>query len=172
LGGRTARNAEPVDPAIQMLTEYLTNEGEAELLTPAQVKHFIDTMLATYRFNDEYTAVVYDTDEIRRRNPLDRHILGLIYGAKRLRAQIVENDISEVSDELQELSTEIKIPIRRGSVSEKILGREMLRAKADYYEECAHRECKERGLPLPTDLVGARPRNASRAPDRAFPLSG
>jgi hypothetical protein len=40
---------------FQMLTEYQTTDHEdADLLTPAQVKQFIDTMLATYRFNDEY----------------------------------------------------------------------------------------------------------------------
>ncbi|MEH2509459.1 integrase [Nitrobacteraceae bacterium AZCC 1564] len=136
-----------------MLTEYQTaGHDDADLLSPAQVKQFIDTMLATYRFNDEYTAVVHDTDEIRRLNPIDRQILGLIYGAKRLRAKIVDNDVSELVDDLQELATEVKIPIRRGSVNEKIVGREMLRATANYYEVCAHRECKERGLPPPSDL--------------------
>jgi hypothetical protein len=141
-----------------MLTEYQTTEhDDADLLTPAQVKHFIDTALATYRFNDEYTAVVYDTDEIRRLNPIDRHILQLFYGAKQLRAKLVENDVSEVVDELQELSTELTIPIRRGSVNEKMLGREMLRARANYFEECARRECKERGLPPPTDVEALSP---------------
>ncbi|HVV40509.1 MAG TPA: hypothetical protein VHC94_05535 [Nitrobacter sp.] len=136
-----------------MLTEYLAADHEdADLLTPAQVKQFIDTMLANFRFNDEYTAVVYDSEEIRRLNPVDRQIAGLIYGAKRFRAKIVENDISDVADEIQELSTEVKIPIRRGSINEKIVGRELLRASADYYDECAHRECKERDLPPPTDL--------------------
>jgi integrase len=159
---------------FQMLTDY-ANAGhdDADLLTPAQVKHFIDQMLANYRFNDEYTAVAYDSDEIRRLNPVDRQILQLIYGAKRLRAKIGENDISEVDEELQEVSTEIKIPVKRGSVNEKILGREMLRAKANYFEECAHRECKERGLPPPSDLealsmetLHARISELFRSPDK------
>ncbi|MDA9452311.1 hypothetical protein [Bradyrhizobium sp. CCBAU 21360] len=128
-----------------MLTEY--PDADADLLTPAEVKRFIDTMLANARFNDEYTACVYDSPEIRQLNPIDRQILGLIYGAKRLRAKLVENDISDVVEEVHELSAELQIPVKRGSTNEKILGRKLLRATADYYEECADRERKERGLP-------------------------
>lgn len=117
-----------------------------DLLTPSQVKHIVDEMLVKSRFNDEYTASVYDTEEIRRLNPVDRKILQLIYNAKRLRAQLVANDISEVVDGVHEISAELNIPIRRGSVSEKILGREMLRTIANYYEESTDRERKERGL--------------------------
>jgi transcription termination factor NusB len=61
---------------FQMMIEYRTTEEDAELLAPAQVKQFVDTMLAHARFNDEYAASVYDSDEIRRLNPVDRQILG------------------------------------------------------------------------------------------------
>lgn len=138
---------------FQMLSEYLAGEtDDADLLAPSQVKHMVDEMLASFRFNDEYTASVYDTEEIRRNNPIDRQILQLIYGAKRLRAQLVKNDISEVVDQMHELSAELNIPIKRGSINEKILGREMLRAIANYYEESADRERKERGLPDDPEL--------------------
>jgi hypothetical protein len=86
---------------------------DADLLAPSQVKHMVDEILASFRFNDEYTASVYDTEEIRRNNPIDRQIHQLIYGAKRLRAQLVENDISEVVDQMHELSAELNIPIIR-----------------------------------------------------------
>jgi hypothetical protein len=52
-----------------------------------------------------------------------------------------------VVDEMQELAKQLNIPVRRGSQSEKLIGRAMLRAEADYYDEQACRERKERGLP-------------------------
>jgi hypothetical protein len=55
-------------------------------------------------------------------------------------------------DEIQQLATELNIPIKRGSINENILGREMLRAIVDYYEDRVDCERRERGRPDDPEL--------------------
>lgn len=122
---------------------------DLDLVTPAQIKLFVDTMLAWSEFNDEYTS---SNPEIEKHNSVERWLLQLELAAKRSRAALVKNEVQSIVDEMQEIAAQLQIPIRRGSKSEVLIGRAMLRAEADYYERQVARERKERGLPSGPDL--------------------
>ena len=173
LGRCSAREARVKAAHLWLATERIFNvlaqtqaqaneDDDADLVTPAQVRLFIDRMLANSQFNDEYATVAYDSEEFRRLNPTDRQVIQLVYGAKRLRTSLVKNDFSgddfaRTFEELRDLSKELGITIRRGSISEKIIARELLRETANYYEQSARRESKEHGLPEPAALEAMSP---------------
>jgi len=134
-----------------MLTEIQDeNSEDLDLVGPDQVKLFIDTMIKNAVYNDDFTSSQPGSEQ---RTPIERWLLQLEYFAKQSRADLVNNDIHRIVDEMQELATELNIPVRRGSQSEKLIGRAMLRAEADYFEVLAGRERKERNLPDNTELL-------------------
>jgi integrase len=131
--------------AFTMLTDIQNgNVEDADLVGPDDVKAFIDAMIKNSHYNDEYTSSLPDSE---KRTPISRWLPQLELMAREARAALVKNDIHSMVDEMQELATELNIPVRRESQSEKLLGRAMLRAAADYYDGEAHRQRKERGLP-------------------------
>jgi integrase len=134
-----------------MITEIKDRaDPDAGLISYEQIKLFVDRMLSNSRFNDEYVAADKDYE---KKVPIGRYLLQLEFWMRQSRANRVDNDISSVLNEMKELSEQLNIPIEPGSKSEGMVGRELLRAEADYYEETARRERKERGLPDSSPLA-------------------
>jgi hypothetical protein len=87
----------------------------------------------------------------------DRHedMSGLVYRSpfqffRRQLLLVPEDRVADIGDRqrpllLTGLAAGV-LDVGAGRPDGQILGREMLRARANYFEECAHRECKERGL--------------------------
>jgi integrase len=130
---------------FEMLTENRTRNAEdADLVGPDEIRLFIDKMMKDSRYCDEYFSIQPGVD---KGTPIERWLLQLEYSARQSRADLVKNEIHTVVEDMQELAQELNIPVRRGSQSEKLIGRAMLRAEADFFDELGRRERKERGLP-------------------------
>lgn len=132
---------------FQMFVKFKLEEGdEPDLINPDQLKLFVDAMLVLNRYNDEYVIARYG-EAIEKNNSIAHLLLNYEVWAKRARADRLKNNISGVVEEIQNLAEQLDMPIRQGSMSERLIGRELLRAQADYYEQYADQERKERELP-------------------------
>ena len=131
---------------FEMLKKFIyQEEHEHDLITPDELKRFVDGMLLLERHHAEWYASNYPNSE--KANPIDRVLLELEVSAKRARADRLRHDITRVQNDIEDLTRMLEIPIREGSVSEQMVGRELLRAKADYYEQRADEKRKEHSLP-------------------------
>jgi hypothetical protein len=57
-----------------------------------------------------------------------------------------------VIDEIQELAEQLNISIRKGSITENLIGRELLNAEAAYHERQADQLRKDHGLTAEAEL--------------------
>lgn len=139
---------ERIFAVVRMVAGEIDEAGD--LVGPDQVKKFVDTMIENSSFNDAYL----DADpDFQKHFSIDRYLLQLEFWMRDARRKLNNRDISSMKTEIQQLAQQVGVPIEPDSRNEKIVGLSLLRAEAEYFENTAGRERKDRGIPENSPLT-------------------